>query len=592
MSEVLPMYERRCNTSAGSASIVGASRCLDDKNVNVPNLEACQSLPHLNIGSSAPNTKSDELNTGGSPPNTESDNALAISADTDVLRIHGNQSVGGSTQALVGADPFAEMCRWMKKREICRPDVLRATSAAIPLKCCGRILWQKDSEVFYNRSFVVRNIDEFWSHSWHGEAWQKIVTLMVLKNGPPAIAAGTCAAALAMFLSVAGILPPLLVTEIVDSTYSYSAWSLLAGILISSAVFILWRPGQTVFLDKVCIHQTDAKLKVDGITSIGGFLNNSSSMLVLWDSSYISRLWCIFELAAFLQNVKVTASSSSSVSKHPHDSTGAQDCLLVRPVTLGPFTLGVYLTTISHGAMHLIPRTTWLMRLCFQIVPVFCSIHVFRGYAHSVHTLGHELQDFSMKQTTCGCCAINHVHPETGTEIMCDRFVVEACIRSWFGQIAIFEDYVRSNFGVKLRQQLGMKCAFPYSWALCALSPVLWAEMDAISAVSRTGDSEHVTAQVLTGLVATYLGVFPFMVACVSRLANVLKNKRASYALDLLVSVGGAAVLMLLVSSVWILRKMLLQTFVDRIVCSLLFSLISLMLTFRAWQPSWKNRPD
>ena len=41
-------------------------------------------------------------------------------------------------------------------------------------------------------------IDEFWSHSWHGEARRKIL-LLLLKNGPAAILMGTLGA-LAMML--------------------------------------------------------------------------------------------------------------------------------------------------------------------------------------------------------------------------------------------------------------------------------------------------------------------------------------------------------------------------------------------------------
>lgn len=115
-----------------------------------------------------------------------------------------------------------------------------------------------------------------------------------------------------------------------------------------------------------------------------------------------------------------------------------------------------------------------------------------------------------MKQTKCGCCAVNHVHPETGAKILCDRHVVEACVRSWFGKISSFEKYVRSTFDVNLRQQLGIQYAFPYSWALCALSPVLWAEMDVIAAVSHTGSYERITARLLLGFFRHVFGNIPF----------------------------------------------------------------------------------
>lgn len=318
-------------------------------------------------------------------------------------------------------------------------------------------------------------------------------------------------------------------------------------------------------------------------------------MLVLWDSTYVSRLWCIFELAAFLRNNQQATSgsyiggsdSALNVPQGRHGSRGAHDCLLVRPVTLGPCTLGVYLTAMSLGVTHLIPHTIWWMRLCFQVVPAFFSIHVFRNYTCSVHTLAQELETFSMKQTKCGCCAVNHVHPETGAKILCDRHVVEACVRSWFGKISSFEKYVRSTFDVNLRQQLGIQYAFPYSWALCALSPVLWAEMDVIAAVSHTGSYERITARLLLGFFAMYLEIFPFMIACVCRFATLFKRKCTSFTLDLLVSLGGAFAMMLLIAGVLALHRLLLQVFDSCILVELCFFLINLVLTSIIWWPSF-----
>merc|ERR1712176_207867 len=75
-------------------------------------------------------------------------------------------------------------------------------------------------------------------------------------------------------------------------------WPLLVGFVAYVLTLFIWQPRTRVFLDKICIHQTDKVKKRLGIDSIGGFLRNSSEMLLLWDSTYFSRLWCTFELAA------------------------------------------------------------------------------------------------------------------------------------------------------------------------------------------------------------------------------------------------------------------------------------------------------
>ena len=40
--------------------------------------------------------------------------------------------------------------------------------------------------------------------------------------------------------------------------------------------------------------QVDVKNKTEGIVSLGGILNKSKTLLILWDDTYIDRLWCVF----------------------------------------------------------------------------------------------------------------------------------------------------------------------------------------------------------------------------------------------------------------------------------------------------------
>merc|ERR1712232_1015554 len=59
-------------------------------------------------------------------------------------------------------------------------------------------------------------------------------------------------------------------------------------------------PPPGIFLDKVCVPQHDSERKVLAIHSFGAFVQRSDRMLVLWDATYFSRLWCVFEVAVFL----------------------------------------------------------------------------------------------------------------------------------------------------------------------------------------------------------------------------------------------------------------------------------------------------
>eukprot|EP00415_Alexandrium_ostenfeldii_P002437 UN2437 len=56
-----------------------------------------------------------------------------------------------------------------------------------------------------------------------------------------------------------------------------------------------------VFLDVACICQTDDRLKDAGIKALRGFLMRSRELHVMWSPEYFSRLWCVYELAAFMR---------------------------------------------------------------------------------------------------------------------------------------------------------------------------------------------------------------------------------------------------------------------------------------------------
>eukprot|EP00928_Gymnodinium_smaydae_P098169 TRINITY_DN9076_c0_g1_i2.p1 TRINITY_DN9076_c0_g1~~TRINITY_DN9076_c0_g1_i2.p1 ORF type:complete len:493 (+),score=31.94 TRINITY_DN9076_c0_g1_i2:209-1480(+) len=66
---------------------------------------------------------------------------------------------------------------------------------------------------------------------------------------------------------------------------------------------ILWRfviTNPIVFLDKTCIDQIDDDRKRRGILKLGAFLSKSDKMLVLYTNTYLTKLWTVYEIAAFL----------------------------------------------------------------------------------------------------------------------------------------------------------------------------------------------------------------------------------------------------------------------------------------------------
>ena len=62
------------------------------------------------------------------------------------------------------------------------------------------------------------------------------------------------------------------------------------------------RWSMSLWVDKLCIHQTDLDLKSKQIAALPVFVAHASRMLILWDETYFERLWCNLELATFVHN--------------------------------------------------------------------------------------------------------------------------------------------------------------------------------------------------------------------------------------------------------------------------------------------------
>ena len=175
----------------------------------------------------------------------------------------------------------------ISKMEV-QPELLRATSPSSALRLFGRVLQKSFRGDLFHMSFETKKIDCFWSHSWHAKSWMKIMLLLVYYNGGAAFVGGSMAALLGMTLSYVQVLPTWPRGFSLESaTYDFGPWGFIFGCLASFLVLLLWMPrGSRVFLDRLCIHQSDEELKLAGVMSIGGFLKHSESMLVLFDPGH------------------------------------------------------------------------------------------------------------------------------------------------------------------------------------------------------------------------------------------------------------------------------------------------------------------
>ena len=64
--------------------------------------------------------------------------------------------------------------------------------------------------------------------------------------------------------------------------------------LKASSVPALW-------FDKACVHQTETCLNQAGIALFQYYLQNAKELWILFTPEYLTRVWCIYELATWLK---------------------------------------------------------------------------------------------------------------------------------------------------------------------------------------------------------------------------------------------------------------------------------------------------
>ena len=194
-------------------------------------------------------------------------------------------------------------------------------------------------------------------------------------------------------------------------------------------------------------------------------------MLVLWDPTWVTRFWCVFELASYLHS----RDRQSKASQH----------LRVRPNLMGPVLLtghaGLCILLLAFpNLLNAFVETSDAMVLLLSVglLPCFgCLAHVGRAFCRSLDTLQQQLGNFSAESAKCFCCDVNHVDPYTGGRLICDRDIMLKCIGIWFGSPSRFDELVRGQVRTAVLLQL-MSTKYLYQQLVVVCSPVMWLFLD------------------------------------------------------------------------------------------------------------------
>eukprot|EP00747_Dinoflagellata_sp_TGD_P202115 gnl/TRDRNA2_/TRDRNA2_75602_c0_seq2.p1 gnl/TRDRNA2_/TRDRNA2_75602_c0~~gnl/TRDRNA2_/TRDRNA2_75602_c0_seq2.p1 ORF type:complete len:690 (+),score=42.05 gnl/TRDRNA2_/TRDRNA2_75602_c0_seq2:3-2072(+) len=420
-------------------------------------------------------------------------------------------------------------------------DVLRGTFAAVPLRWLaapmrrptGRGISAERSGDQFEKSFRVDRLDDFWSHSWGASPLLKSLTLLVYYNGVPAGLFSILGAYVTCILTILGILPELRPSW---AWVGCSVWSQGCGFVVFWITLFLWQPRRRIFLDKVCIQQNDERKKAQAIESIGGILKNTNCLLLLWDPTYFTRIWCVFELAAFAILRALLVKQGGVAAKR----------LLMRPIFVGAIVTTA-LVCVWSGILignFLLPVGINLVYVTLSAVagffPFCTAMHALRGHVRNCNMLRGQMETFSFAKAQCFCCDVKHRHPDTGLTIPCDRQLVRSAILAWFGGEDEFNLFVRTELVQVVRMQRNQDY-YSYCNAVMSSLPVLWYKLDMVGYYGRINETEVAVMQMVDG-VFWWLAMVPLTISVFSLVAAMLRRERDKFTSDMAVSIAGTVV--------------------------------------------------
>ena len=330
------------------------------------------------------------------------------------------------------------------------PKVPAELVQGVPCRCLlvggGRPFRTSDKVESTRHLTRCSSYDIFVSHDWQTSRWLKYASLLVLLNSRAA-ALATLVVSLALGLLVA-----------YEALPNYS-WSVSIGYLTFAVFFFFWQHIRDIFLtpklaflDKLCIPQDNEEVKEKCILGLAGFLKHSQELVILFSESYIGRLWCIYEITAFMR----THSNQGHVQTVPvvlpllillHAAWWLAVRLLI---------LLIWETSQTNSTMDVL--AVILIGLAVTFLSTYpLQAWVGRRLTKNLQSLSRQLREFDIHESKCSCCSAGHETP-SGERIPCDRDLIYQSLADWYGndadelqgRLESFNKAVRTQFADRI----------------------------------------------------------------------------------------------------------------------------------------------
>lgn len=290
---------------------------------------------------------------------------------------------------------------------------------------------EEERAKLYERSRPVQHFDIFLSHTWSTDGKWKAFALLFRTGWPVMLLLNALSVCLTMMLCVTRLLP--MTFDYKPPVVGFTGSSKLGGWLIAASLlgsvlglalspFLPSNSGNSCFLDVVSVHQSDQQLNERGIYGIGGFLAVSREMQVLWSKPYLSRLWCIFELAAYR-----TANPEGKIT--------------IAPLYVEQIVAVILICAYGMAATFVTARV--LIQERFRVVvygvaalPALVVVHMLRKVFQDRQQLVSDLHSFDLDAVRC--------------QNDFDREFIHTAILKWYGSKDSFREFVQGP----LREEL------------------------------------------------------------------------------------------------------------------------------------------
>lgn len=320
------------------------------------------------------------------------------------------------------------------------------------------------------------------------------------------------------------------------------------------------------FLDVVSINQADPELMGRGIYGLGGFLAVSSELRILWSRPYLTRLWCIFEMAAFRK-----ANPTGKIILKP--------LFLETFVVCAVFCLNIWLVideirmqVLFMGDASDMDQTSAMFQGTFNplsflsLIPVIWCFHQCRRLFRETLEVVDNLKNFELAKVSCRTAE--------------DREFIYHGIQMWYGSTEAFEEYVRGPLATELTEPFS-RTQFPFVYWMMLMSPLVAVGLDnCLSFLSAEQDSLAVLYFCIN---STFTACVVVLLCC--RWALYLAERLASKAQAWQVDYGKTLVLWVLVVVPMAIARIALAH-VSQGALTLVFfffGLILCVLSFQSW---------